>query len=238
MHLVSKTEKNEICIGTAGHERCFYCDLYGGALHDFSRLALSAVYPQGAKLFIEGQPSKGVFILCGGRAKLTIGSSKGKSLTRIAEDGEILGLSATLTGDPYEVTAEMLETGQVNFIRRNHFMDLLQIHADASLLIAKQLSRTYATLHEQLRALTLSDSVGEKLARLLLNWIQKNGRKTEVGVQLKLSLTHGEIAQMIGVTRETVTRLLGDLRNSGVIQLKGANLIVKDQAALEAMVNS
>jgi CRP/FNR family transcriptional regulator len=207
-------------------------------LHDFDRISLSGIYPQGARLFAEGQSPKGVFILCGGRAKLSIGSSNGKSLIRVAEQGEILGVSATLTGDVYDETAEMLESGQVNFIRRDHFLSLLTTQADASLLVAKQLGRSYAALNEQARVLALSGSVGEKLARLLLSWLGKSGRRTEDGVRLKLSFTHGEIAQMIGVTRETVTRLLGELRADGVIQLKGADLIVKDQAALDAMVNS
>jgi CRP/FNR family transcriptional regulator len=88
-----------------------------------------------------------------------------------------------------------------------------------------------------MRALALSDSVAEKLARLLLNWLKRAGRQTEQGAHLKLALTHAEIAQMIGVTRETVTRLLGEMRSKGVIQLKGSNLVIKDKAALEDMVS-
>jgi CRP/FNR family transcriptional regulator len=89
-----------------------------------------------------------------------------------------------------------------------------------------------------MRALALSDSAAEKLARLLLSWRRKNGNETDQAIRLKLSLTHGEIAQMIGVSRETVTRLLGELRSKGVIQLKGSNLLIKDMAALEDMLNT
>jgi len=92
-------------------------------------------------------------------------------------------------------------------------------------------------VHEQMRALVLSDSAAEKLARLLLSWLRKLGSQTEQNIRLKLSLTHGEIAQMIGVSRETVTRLLGELRDKGIIQLKGSNLLIKNKAALEEMVN-
>jgi CRP/FNR family transcriptional regulator len=216
---------------------CFFCDLSEGPLRDFDALSLSSFCPRGARLFAEGQPSKGVFILCSGRAKLLIGSSNGKSLMRIAEQGEILGLSATLSGHPYEGSAEMLDAGQVNFIRRDHFLSLLNDRAEASLRVAQHLSNDYLALHEQMRALALSDSVAEKLAWLLLRWCDQNGKQTEYGLLLKLSLTHGEIAQMIDASRETVTRLLGELRNKGVIQLKGSNLFIKDKTALEEIVN-
>ncbi len=238
MRLVSKSETTEICSAVGLHNRCFLCDLSGGPLQDFDMISLTGLYPRGVKLFVEGQRPKGVFILCSGRAKLFIGSSNGRSLLRIAEQGEILGLSATLSGHSYEESAEMLESGQVNFIRRDDFLKFLNNQTEASLRVAQHLSHVYAAVHEQMRLIFLSDSAAEKLARLLLSWRQKNGRQTDQAIHLKLSLTHGEIAQMIGVSRETVTRLLGELRSKGVIQLKGSNLVIKDKAALEGMVNS
>lgn len=238
MRLVTKSETTEICSEIDLHNRCFLCDLSGDPLQDLDIISLTGFYPRGAKLFAEGQHPKGVFILCSGRAKLSIGSSNGRSLMRIAEQGEILGLSATLSGNPYEDSAEMLESGQVNFIRRDHFLNFLKNHADASLRVAQHLSHVYAAVHEQMRVLALSDSAAEKLARLLLSWRKKTGRQTNQAIHLKLSLTHGEIAQMIGVSRETVTRLLGELRSKGVIQLKGSSLVIKNKAALEGMVNS
>jgi CRP/FNR family transcriptional regulator, cyclic AMP receptor protein len=238
MRLVSKSETTEICSEIDLSNKCFLCDLSGGPLRDFDTISLTGFYPRGAKLFAEGQRPIGVFILCGGRAKLSIGSSSGRSHMRIAEQGEILGLSATLSGYPYEDSAEMLESGQVNFIRRDHFLNFLKNNAEASLRVAQHLSQVYSSVHEQMRALALSDSAAEKLARLLLSWRRKNGNETDQAIRLKLSLTHGEIAQMIGVSRETVTRLLGELRSKGVIQLKGSNLLIKDMAALEDMLNT
>lgn len=236
IRLVSKSEPAEICAELGFHNRCFLCDLSEGSLRDFDAISLTGIYPRGSKLFAEGQHPKGVFILCSGRAKLSIGSSNGRSLMRIAEQGEILGLSATLSGHPYEGSAEMLDAGQVNFIRRDRFLILLSNQAEASLRVAQHLSNDYIAVHEQVRALALSDSVAEKLAKLLLGWLKKTGRQTEHGIHLKLSLTHGEIAQMIGASRETVTRLLGELRNRGIIQLKGSNLVIKNKTALESMI--
>src|SRR5215467_6562637 len=119
MRLVSKLETSEICSAVDLRNRCFLCDLSGGPLCDFDAISLTGFYPRGAKLIVEVQHPKGVFILCSGRAKLSIGSRNGRSLMRVAEQGEILGLSATLSGSPCEDSAEMLESGQVNFIRRD-----------------------------------------------------------------------------------------------------------------------
>jgi CRP/FNR family transcriptional regulator, cyclic AMP receptor protein len=238
MRLVDKSETTEICSGLELHNRCFLCDLSNGSLPDFSAISLTGFYPRGSRLFAEGQHPHGVFILCSGRAKLLIDSSSGRSLMRIAERGEILGLSATLSGYPYESSAEMLDGGQVNFIGRDHFLNFLNNQAEASLRVARHLSDLYMAVHEQMRALVLSESVAERLAKLLLFWCNQKGRETKRGVHLNLSLTHGEIAQMIGVSRETVSRLLGELRNGGIIQLKGSSLFIKDKAALERLVDT
>jgi CRP/FNR family cyclic AMP-dependent transcriptional regulator len=131
----------------------------------------------------------------------------------------------------------MLESGKVNFIRRDHFLNFLRNHAEASFGVAQHFSHVYAVVHEQMRSLVLSDSAAEKLARLLLSWLKKSGGWTEQDIHLKLSLTHGEIAQMIGVSRGTVTRLLGELRDKRIIQLKGSNLLIKSKSPLEEMVN-
>lgn len=204
----------------------------------FKEISVISFFPQGTLLFIEGQDPKGVFVLCSGRAKLTISSGNGKSLMRVAEAGEILGLGATISGRPYEVSAEMMDGGQVNFIKREKFIEFLRNNVEASLKMAQLLSHDYYRVYDQVRTLVLSDSVQEKLATLLLGWCVKDGRETESGIHLKITLTHGEIAQMIGVSRETVTRLLGELKNRQVICLKGSSLIIKDRSALECMISS
>jgi CRP/FNR family transcriptional regulator len=238
MRVVGESENSEICSGVGLQPKCLLCDLSQGTLHEFDEISFTCLYPRGAKLFAEGEYPKGLFILCSGRAKLLIGSSSGRSLMRIAEQGEILGLSATLSGHPYEGSAEMLDSGQINFIRRDYFLRFLNNQAEASLSVARHLSNDYIAVHEQVRALALSNSVAEKLAKLLLYWCNKNGRQTDHGIHLKLSLTHGEIAQMIGVSRETVTRLLREFRNNEVIQLRGSSLLIRDKAMLEEYINS
>ncbi len=217
----------------------FFCDLPKVSLEAFNAIKFSASYPGGAMLFTEGQTPRGVFILCKGRVKLCITASDGKALIlKIAEPGEVLGLHATVSGIPYEMTAETLHPCQVNFIRREDFMKFLREHGDACLQAAKHLSASCQTAFEQIRALGLSHSAREKLARVLLEWASNGGEQTKEGTRVKVAMTHEEIAQMIGTSRETVTRILAEFRTKQLAYIKGSNLVIRNRAALAAMLGS
>jgi CRP/FNR family transcriptional regulator len=80
----------------------------------------------------------------------------------------------------------------------------------------------------------LTNSPSEKFAKLLLGWASSNGDP----LQVKVTFTHEEIAEMIGTTRETVSRLFSEFKKKQLVQLKGATMFIRDKAALEKMVNS
>jgi CRP/FNR family transcriptional regulator len=147
----------------------------------------------------------------------------------------VLGLSATVSGKPYELTAETVDPCQVNFVKREDFLRFLKEHADACLRVAEQLSEKYNTACREIRSLGLSHSAAEKLAKLLLEWSAKNGEAAKAEPRVKLALTHEEIAQMIGTSRETVTRLFADLKRRQIVQAKGSTLLIRNKAALKAL---
>ncbi len=190
-----------------------------------------------ATQFVEGQVPRGVFILCKGRVKLSVCSSDGRTLIlRIAEPGEVLGLSAIVSGTSYEVTAEAMDPCQITFVQRDDFLHFLQKHPDACLQVAKELSRKYTSTCRDIRGVVLAHSAEEKLAKLLLEWSAKNGEATKAVPQLKLALTHEEIAHIIGTSRETVTRLFSELKKQEIVQCEGKTLVIRKIAALKAMV--
>lgn len=216
-----------------------FCNLPIESLRNLDEIKYITAFPKGAVLFYEGQSSRGVFIVCRGRIKLSASSSEGKALiTQIATEGDLIGLSATMSGKPYEVTAEALEPCTVNLIRRDDFLRFITVHAEACLKVAQHLGNDYHAAFEKARTLGLSSSAAEKLARLMLEWIERDGNQETQGIRLKLKLTHEEIAQMISTSRETVTRLLSDLKTDDIIEIKGATLLVRDKHALESRVKS
>ena len=228
----------ESCVSCPHREDRLFCNLPPAAVQALSAITSPAAYPKTAMLFVEGQPPRGVFILCGGRVKLSTSSADGKSLiVRIADPGEVLGLPATITGKPYELTAEVIEPTQANFIARGDFLAFLRQHGEAALRVAQQLGETYHSAIAEMRNIGLSHSVGEKLARFLLDLSEShdNGKGE---VKVTLTLTHEEIAQTIGASRETVTRLFGEFKRKQLMKVKGSTLIIKNKAGLESVLNS
>ena len=228
----------ESCLSCPQREDRLFCNLPPSAVQRLASITSAASYPKGATLFVEGQSPRGVFILCNGRVKLSTSSADGRTLIlRISEPGEVLGLPATVTGKPYELTAEVIEPTQANFISRQDFLLFLREHGEAALRVAQQLGETYHSAIAEMRTIGLSHSAGEKLARFLLE-LSANQREGKGEVKLTLTLTHEEIAQMIGASRETVTRLFADFKKRQLLQVKGSTLIIKDKAGLESVVGS
>jgi CRP/FNR family transcriptional regulator len=216
----------------------FFCNLPKGSLEELEKVKYASAYPQGAVLFVEGQAPRGVYIVCSGRVKLSTTSREGKTLIlRIAQAGEVLGLHATVSGKPYELTGETLQPCQLDFVRRDDFLRFLQNHGDACLNAAQHLSQNCQNAYEMIRSLGLSHSVGEKLARLLLEWAS-DGETTKEGIRIKISLTHEEIAQLIGTSRETVTRVLSEFRAKKFAQLRGSTLMIQNRPELERMIGT
>ncbi|HEV8660259.1 MAG TPA: Crp/Fnr family transcriptional regulator [Thermoanaerobaculia bacterium] len=215
-----------------------FCNMSPSTVSALETIKFTGVYPKGSLLFVEGEQPRGIFILCSGRAKLTTSSTEGKVLiVRIAEPGEVLGASATILGKPYEVSAETIEPAQLNFVKRDDFLKFLTTDSEACMHTAQQLSEKYHSAQREIRSLGLAQTTGEKLAKLLLDWCDRDGEETPKGVRLKVLLTHEEIAQMIGTTRETVTRLLSEFKRRKVIDVKGSTVNVMQREALAEMVS-
>ena len=214
-----------------------FCNMEPEPVEALDTIKFTAAYPKGALLFVEGEQPRGVYILCSGRAKLTTTSTEGRTLiVKIANHGEILGASAAILGRPYEVSAEMLEPSQVSFIRREDFLRFLNAYSEACMHTAQQLSEKYEAAQREIRSLGLAHTTSEKLAKLLLGW-STEGEETPQGTRMQVLLTHEEIAQMIGTTRETVTRLLSDFKRKKLITVKGSSLFLVGKEQMRDMVS-
>src|ERR1700758_4800115 len=94
----------ESCLTCKMRADRIFCDLPTPSLQAFETIKYATAYPKGAVLFVEGQAPRGIFVLCKGRVKLSICATDGKTLIlKIAEPGEVLGLSASVSGKPYEL---------------------------------------------------------------------------------------------------------------------------------------
>jgi CRP/FNR family transcriptional regulator, cyclic AMP receptor protein len=229
-------ELTDECASCPMRKDGFFCQMASESLGAFQKIKFTSSYPGGAVLFVEGQVPRGVYMLCTGRVKLTMTSAEGKTIiVRVVEAGELLGLHSAISGDTHEVTAEILQPCQVDFVRRDDFLKLLREHADVAVNAMEQFGNYYRGACQQIRYLGLTTSAAEKLACFLLESAVK-GQQTQQGMRFNLSLTHEEIAQVVGLTRETVTRGLTELRHRNLISTKGPSILIRNRPALEAMV--
>src|SRR5690242_16532779 len=232
----------EDCLKCAFREQNLFCDLPREALARLQNIKATSVYPKGALLCLEGQSPRGIFVLCTGRAKLSTTSSEGKSMIlRIAEPGEVLGLTAAISNSPYEATVETLEPSQANFISQTDFVGFVREHPDIGLKVAQQLTHNCKCAYGEIRSIGLSNSVPEKIAKLILQWAEQPlvvPRKSPNEVPIRVTLTQEEIAQFVGTSRETVSRVLSDFRRKGWLRIKGATWIILNRPAIERMVTT
>ena len=222
----------ENCLTCHLRSENFFCALPKESLDVFNQIKHAAIYPEHAVIFLEGQVPRGIFMLCQGRAKLSTTARDGKTfILRIAKAGEVLGLHATVTGRPYELTVETMQPCQLNFVSREDFLRFLNKHGDACLHAAQHISRDYQDACNVVRSVGLSHSISERLARFLLE-SSAEGRAANGVLRTKLALTHEDIAQLIGTSRESITRTLSEFRKMDIVELKGSTLIIRNKAAL------
>lgn len=223
---------------------CRTCTLKGGSdfcnfpqdpLARLSEVGHISLFPQDAVLLAEGQVPRGVFVLCSGRAKLSLVARDGKTvILKIARERQVMGLSAAITGRPSPVTVTTVEPCQVKFVEQNDFVALLG-QKGLALICAEALGREVQSTFQDVYELLLARSSTEKLARLLLSWVGHEAGNRDV--RLASDFTHEEMAQMIGSSRETVTRLLSDMKRRELIRLEGSTLVIPDRIALQAIAS-
>jgi len=215
-------------------------DIFSGMpaklIRELESLEFTTNYPTDAVLFVEEQLPRGVFVVLRGKVKLSVNSRDGKTLIlRIAAAGEVLGISASVAAHAYEATAETLEACEISFIKSADLLRLMHQHNEFAMWLAQNLSHEYSFTCREVRNLMLAESARGKLARFLVENLDKNGSPKQPD-RMKLGLTHEEMAQMIGSSRETVTRTLAAFKRGHLVEQNGATFIIHDRSALESMV--
>lgn len=225
------------CTACTNRNGQFFCGFSHSVLQSLNQVSHKSTLPAGAILFVEGQAPRGIFIVCSGKVNLSTTSREGKILIlKTVNPGEVLGLSASISGVGYETTAETATPCQLAFVERKRFLELLESHCEMGTHTAQCLSRDYQTAYRDIHGLVLTRSSAGKLARLLLSQSSREETHRRPGqgeTRVDSMMTHEEMAQRIGASRETVTRLLSHLRKKQLIRLDGPNLIIHDRNGLE-----
>jgi CRP/FNR family transcriptional regulator len=168
-----------------------------------------------------------------GEVNLRMVSSTGRRfILGIAGPGEILGLTSAISGIAPRVGAEARCLCRIALLGRQDFLDFLLRQPTACQNVMRELSQQQIRACERLRIVGLTSSTPVKLAQLLLEWCA-SGRQTVTGTEIRFLLTHEEIGECIGVSRETVTRTLADFGHRSLVKVNGSMLTVPNRIALE-----
>jgi CRP-like cAMP-binding protein len=213
-----------------------FCALSPDSLRALDNIIQPILFTKGANLFVQGQPSYGLFILNTGRVKLTSVTVGGSvDLLTIANEGEAIGLSATVSGRPHVATATTMELTQAVLVHQNSFLEFIQAHGDAAVRVAQVLADLYHVAQEEHKHLLVRQSTAQKLARFVLDW---SIHQPEDGDELRFEFTHEEIGHAIGTTRETVTRALGSFKNRKILALHGSRLMIQNRSTLKHIADA
>lgn len=204
----------------------------------FESAKRTRVYPKGSLVFSEGEMPQGVYLLRQGCARLILDlHRKRERVVRVAEAGEVLGLSATIADEPYEASLETLASCRVDFINRQEFVSLLHDQPEVCFRVVQLLGHNVHVSCDLFRQFDKPPSAAAKLARLLLSWCEE-AEETADGLRLRLPLTHESIARLIGTSRETVTRTFSQFKQKRIICLEGSTLLIRQKAELEKLTQS
>ena len=213
----------------------WFCSLGHDVLADLQVVSNPVSVAASHRVFSQGDDSDFVFVLCGGYVKLTASSSKGKNLiVRIAGPGAILGLHAALSQRPYEVSAEALSEVQLRSLSREDFMGFLRRHKESQIRAVQCVCQEYRFALQDACRIALTESVGARLARLLIELAQQIGEWNDGEYTVPLLLTHEEMASMTCTTRETVTRTLGQFRKEGTLSIRDSVVTLHDPEKLHS----
>jgi len=192
-----------------------------------------SVFEKGAILFREGELPRGVCIVLAGRVKKSITSAQGRTLViGFYGPGSVVGLEANILGRAYMITAQTVQRTEALILPRGELIQEMQRNATAAWHVAQLLAENSCFLIGKLGSMELSESAPQMVARCFLGW-----GESENGQRVSLDISQEMIAQMLGLSRETVSRQLTQFRRAGVLEWNRTSFVIRDRDALEKLAN-
>lgn len=228
---ISASSKCETCKLS---RETWFCNLPQEVLVELERVKQTRIFSRGERLFEQGKPANELMIVCQGAAALSFSSANGTTLALgFSEPGEVLGLSAAVSACAHQTSAEAVQSTQVAVIPRADFLRLLQRFTPVAINTATALSRKVSRAYEKIRLIGSGFSVPQRLAAWLLD-LQRKCQDEQASI--KVSLTHEQIAQLLGASRESITRALSHFRRLGVVEVRGIHFYMRDRNYLRSLL--
>lgn len=210
-----------------------FMDLSPDDLQTIGQLARVRNYKKSMLIFMEGEPGEALYFIVTGKVKISKATKDGREqILHILQPGDVFAEVVLMDGGPYPATAEVIESGQIGMLVNADVENLIRTNSEIAVKLLKILSKRLRLAQIQVRDLALKDTYG-RLASMLLMLGKDHGEETADGVKIDLPLNRQELANLIGTTRETVTRVLGDFKKYKCIDLDKQAIIITNEDKLK-----
>ncbi|MGC8970750.1 MAG: Crp/Fnr family transcriptional regulator [bacterium] len=203
------------------------------SLKRIDSISIEKYYKKGDIIILQDSTVEGLYIIREGRVKISRISEDGKiKVLAILSSGDIMGEMSILDEESASATAEAIENSILIFINREGFRSILVRYPIITLSIAQILAKRLRLADREIEELAFY-SVKSRVIKMLIELASKYGEKTDFGIKISLKLTHQELADMLGTSRETVSRIMSALEKRQLIVNEKGYIIIKDIDTLE-----
>jgi CRP/FNR family transcriptional regulator, cyclic AMP receptor protein len=194
----------------------------------FAELTRERTYPKGSVILFQGDPGDSLYVLRQGRAKVVLIGEDGREvILGVLEPGAHFGELALIDDQPRSAHVIAMEDSQLLILRREDFRRRVEANPSVAWALLTELSRRLRRADQKIGGLVLLDVPG-RISRLLLDLSAETSNGT-----IEKPLTHQTIAQMIGASRETVSRAMKEFQEEGLIRVERRRIAVANRDALE-----
>ena len=206
-----------------------FSDLSEAELARFAEVTREREYPKNSVILFEDDPGDALYIVSAGQVKVVLIGEDGREvILSVLGDGDFFGEMALIDDEPRSAHVIAMGDSTLLVLRREDFQGLLMQTPAIALAMLRELTRRLRRVDEKVGSLVLLD-VNGRVARLLLDLADEAG-----GERITRRLTHHTIAQMIGSSRETVSRTMRELVDKGFIEVSRRDIVIRDRGALES----
>ncbi|KXS43541.1 MULTISPECIES: Crp/Fnr family transcriptional regulator [unclassified Candidatus Frackibacter] len=202
-------------------------------LEQINELIIMRNYKKGMFIFLEHEPGEALYFIKTGQVKLSKMLETGEEqILRILQEGDIFAEVVLFDQGPYPATAEVIEDAKIGMIKSEDVNELIKENPEIAIKILNVMSKRLRQAQMKIRDLGLKDTRG-RTASMLIKLAEEYGKDAKEGIELDLSLTREEFANLIGTSRETITRILSDFKDDGLVKVGRKKIVILDLESLK-----
>lgn len=210
-----------------------FCQITDEEIKEIEKITQERLYKKGKIIITEGNKGDSIFVIKSGKVKIYKTSVDGREIILdIKGEGSVFGEVVLFSNINYPATVEAIEDSYVYVLRNEDIEDVIRNNSDIALEMIKILNRRLSQAQKKLKAIALNDTY-VRASQLILTLSEKYGKKVEGGLEIELKLTREELANLVGTSRETISRALSQFSKEKAIEVKGRKIKVVDNEKLK-----